>query len=93
MRLGGCFVIKFVYQLMLINAQFQGGRALNHRLVERCVESLCQKGCRAVWTDIDALEAGETLPEAAELSPAEIQAVVAELKAVMAVYEGTCAAN
>ena len=65
---------------------------MNHRLVEQCVEKLCLKGCRAVWSDIDALEAGERLPEADGLSPAEVKLVVAELKAVMSVYQGTCAA-
>lgn len=66
---------------------------MNHRLVERCVEKLCQKGCRAVWSDIDALEAGESLPETVALSASEVDAVIQELKAVMSVYEGTCAAN
>jgi hypothetical protein len=63
---------------------------LDHRLVEKCVERLCQKGCQAVWADIDALEAGEQLSETRNLGPAEIAAVLAELKAVMAVYKGTC---
>lgn len=64
---------------------------MNHRLVEQCVEKLCHKGCRAVWSDIDTLESGKTLPEAEGLSKAEVDAVVAELRSVMAVYEGTCA--
>ena len=66
---------------------------MNHRLVELCVEKVCHKGCRAVWSDIDALEAGRKLPEVHGLTPLEIQAVVHELKAVMAVYEGSCAAG
>lgn len=64
---------------------------MDHRLVEQCVETLCRKGCRAVWTDIDALEAGESLPEVKGLSESEVRAVVGELKAVMAVYQGSCA--
>jgi len=68
------------------------GAALNHRLVEQCVENLCDKGCRAVWSNIDALEAGKTLPESKGLSKAEVDAVIVELKSVMAVYQGTCAA-
>jgi len=63
---------------------------LDHRLVEQCVERLCRKGCRAVWADIDALEAGKSLPEVRGLSRSEIRAVVGELKDVMAVYEGNC---
>ena len=68
------------------------GCALNHRLVEKSVERLCDKGCRAVWSDIDTLEAGKPLPEVEGLSPIEVDAVLTELKAVMAVYQGTCAA-
>lgn len=66
---------------------------LNPRLVELAVENLCHKGCRAVWDDIAALEAGKRLPEVENLSSDEIRAVVCELKAVMAVYEGTCVAG
>lgn len=66
---------------------------MNQQRVEKCVEKLCHKGCRAVWGDIDALEAGTSLPETKGLNRAEIQAVIKELKAVMAVYEGTCAAT
>ncbi len=65
---------------------------MNHRLVEQCVEKMCHKGCRAVWSDIDALEAGKRLAEVEGLSKAEVHAVIAELKSIMAVYQGTCAA-
>ena len=57
------------------------------------MENLCRKGCRAVWSDIDALESGRTLPEVNGLSSHEVRAVISELRAVMAVYEGTCAAT
>ena len=63
---------------------------MNQRRVERCVENLCQKGCRAVWADIDALESGRRPPELDGLSSTELRAVLTELKQVMAVYEGTC---
>jgi hypothetical protein len=53
---------------------------------------MCHKGCRAVWSDIDALEAGKRLAEVEGLSKAEVYAVIAELKSIMAVYQGTCAA-
>jgi hypothetical protein len=66
---------------------------LNQRRVEICVERLCHKGCRAVWSEIAALEAGERLPETRDLSEREVREVIRELKAVMAVYEGTCAAG
>lgn len=58
--------------------------------VENCVEALCQKGCRNVWGDIEALESGNYPPEAEGLTTAEICAVIHELKAVMSVYKGTC---
>jgi hypothetical protein len=54
---------------------------------------LCHKGCRAVWSDIDALEAGESLPETAGLDEAERAAVVVELKSIMSVYQGSCVAG
>ena len=63
---------------------------MDQHLVEKCVEAVCRKGCRAVWSDIDALEAGKALPEVQGLSRAEVRAVVRELKAVMSVYEGSC---
>lgn len=58
--------------------------------VQECVEALCQKGCKAVWSDIARLEAGHSVPEAAALSAAERDRVLCELKDVMAVYSGSC---
>ena len=63
---------------------------MNHGLVEQCVEKLCRKGCKAVWSDIDRLESGHFVPEVKGLSDPEVEAVVRELKSVMAVYEGRC---
>jgi hypothetical protein len=65
---------------------------LDHRLVEQAVEKLCGKGCRSVWADIDALEAGQRLPEVEGLSREEVALVIEELKSIMSVYEGGCAA-
>jgi hypothetical protein len=58
--------------------------------VERSIEALCNKGCRSVWEDINALEQGHALQETRGLNGAEIAQVVAELRQVMAVYEGKC---
>jgi len=58
--------------------------------VDSCVEALCQKGCRNVWGDIEALESGRQLPESKGLTEDEIQAVILELKSIMSVYEGSC---
>jgi hypothetical protein len=64
---------------------------MNKRLVDHCVETLCDKGCKAVWLDIHRLEAGENLPETVCLDDRERRAVLDELKAVMTVYsDGSC---
>jgi hypothetical protein len=59
---------------------------MNRQRVDHCVELLCDRGCRAVWRDIQCLEAGKILPETAALSEEERRAVLQELKSVMAVY-------
>lgn len=58
----------------------------------RCIEILCQKGCKEVSLVILALEREEPLEELRDLSQSERQAVLAELKSIMAVYQegGTC---
>jgi len=61
-----------------------------NRQVEHAVELLCHRGCRAVWAVIRALEHGDTLPETADLSAAEVSAVVSELKTIMSVYADNC---
>lgn len=46
-----------------------------------------------LWTDIEALESGVTLPEVELFSAAERKRVLLELKEIMAVYgnSGSCA--
>lgn len=58
----------------------------------RCIEILCQKGCKEVSLVILALERGEPMEELRDLNESERQAVLAELKSIMAVYQegGTC---
>lgn len=80
----------FAYTIILMQLSETGCATLNHRLVEQCVETLCRKGCRAVWACIDTLEAGRSLPEMRGLSDTEVGAVLRELRSVMAVYEGSC---
>ena len=65
---------------------------MDQRSVEQSVEKLCGKGCRSVWADIEALEAGQRLPEVEGLSREEVTLVIEELKSIMSVYEGSCAA-
>lgn len=58
--------------------------------VERCVEALCQDGCRKVTDYIGLLKTGVVFREVAMLSTAERQAVLEELESVMSVYNGPC---
>ena len=60
--------------------------------LEARLEALCEKGCRRVWRDIDALERGEDLAETRGLSPEERRWLLREIKQVMAVYSGRCSA-
>ena len=59
---------------------------IDRQRVDHCVEILCDRGCRAVWADIERLEAGMSLPETTELTEDERRAVLQELKSVMSVY-------
>jgi len=63
-----------------------------YRLESR-LEALCEKGCRRVWQDIDALERGEDLPETRGLGAEERRLLLRELKQVMAVYADRCSAS
>lgn len=58
--------------------------------VERCVEALCQAGCRRVTEYIGLLKAGAEFQEVAMLSAAERRAVLDELESIMSVYDGGC---
>ena len=60
------------------------------RRIEDCIEAVCNKGCRAVWADIRALEQGKKLAETAGLAPEEARVVLRELKQIMAPYTGRC---
>jgi hypothetical protein len=60
-----------------------------YRLESR-LEAMCEKGCRQVWQDIEALARGEDLPETAGLSPEERRWLLRELKQIMAVYSDRC---
>lgn len=66
---------------------------LNRKRIEACVESLCHKGCKAVWGCIATLESGSELPETRSLTRSERAAVLDELKSIMSVYAGTCSAS
>lgn len=60
--------------------------------LEARLESLCEKGCRHVWKDIEALEQGRELDETRDLSETERRWLLAELKQIMAVYGDRCSA-
>ena len=63
---------------------------MNSKRVEQCVELMCDKGCKALWSDIAALEEGDVVQETSALSVSERAQVLHELKTIMAVYEGSC---
>lgn len=58
--------------------------------INRCIETLCQKGCSEVTRLIGVLERAEALAETAGLDEAERAEVLRELKAIMAVYDRPC---
>jgi hypothetical protein len=58
--------------------------------VDHVVEVLCQKGCKALWVDIDRMERGQILPELKELDVQQQARVLIEIKSIMAVYKGNC---
>ena len=58
--------------------------------IEKCVESLCQNGCTAVYATISALEKDLHSVPLNGLAVSERQHVLEELKAIMAVYENPC---
>jgi hypothetical protein len=61
--------------------------------LEARLEALCEKGCRHVWRDIDALERGDDLTETRDLTAEERRWLLRELKQVMAVYADRCSAG
>lgn len=65
----------------------------NKYRLEARLEALCEKGCRQVRQDIDALERGEDLPETRDLGGEERGWLLRELKQVMAVYADRCSAH
>jgi len=58
--------------------------------VEYCVETICNKGCRAVREVIATLERGEVVAELREVPEPLRQEVLRELKSIMAVYGDSC---
>lgn len=58
--------------------------------VEECVESICNKGCQAVRSDIETLERCRALPETVGFSEEETRRLLRELKAIMSVYGDAC---
>ncbi len=63
---------------------------MDKKRIEDCVERLCQKGCKALWTDIERMDRGQVLPELSGLDANERAEVLKEIKSLMAVYKGSC---
>jgi len=60
------------------------------RRVERCVERLCQQGCRKVTEVIAELRVGRAVPGMEEMNAADRSRVLHELVSIMSVYRGSC---
>lgn len=58
--------------------------------IDQLVETLCEQGCRAVLVHIEALQAGQTQQEFADLSTTQRELLLHELQAIMAVYNNHC---
>jgi len=54
------------------------------------VETLCKKGCQALWADIDLMEQGRILPELQALDAQQRKRVLGEIKSIMAIYKNSC---
>ncbi len=65
-------------------------RAMKSNLVDQAVETLCLKGCKALWADLEQMEEGRVLPELEALDARQQQQVFKEIKSIMAVYKGSC---
>lgn len=64
---------------------------MDRNKIDACLEVVANKGCKAIWNDMKALDSGKTIREIQSLSQAEKEAFVKELKEIMWVYEGrTC---
>jgi len=55
--------------------------------LQQVIDTLCNDGCKAVSSYIQAMEAGEYPACMQSLNGAEKQKILAELKSIMAVYD------
>ncbi|MFP5504973.1 MAG: hypothetical protein ACLGH6_02130 [Gammaproteobacteria bacterium] len=58
--------------------------------VDRCIDTLCGHGCRAVRDYIDALRAGADAADWSDLDANERALLCRELESIMAVYGDKC---
>lgn len=58
--------------------------------IDKHVEILCEQGCRAVLDYIEALQAGQSRPEFADLDAPERELLRRELQAIMSIYNNRC---
>jgi len=63
---------------------------MHSKIVNECVEALCQRGCGEVTNIIRRLQAGEPVVGTEHLQPRELGAVLHELESIMSVYEDSC---
>ena len=59
-------------------------------LLDGCIETLCQDGCRQVNRYIGMLQSGRPLPGFEHLTADECREVLRELESIMSAYGGSC---
>ena len=57
----------------------------NH--INQRIEAMCQHGCQAVRSYIQAMESGLSLTQLEDITPQQRIQILDELKAIMAVYD------
>jgi len=54
--------------------------------LDAVIETICARGCKAVYQVMAQLQAGQTVPELAHLPRCDCNRVLVELDSIMAVY-------
>jgi hypothetical protein len=63
------------------------------RRVDRCVEFLCQQGCRKVTEVIGELRRGRVVPGMEGMNATDRSRVLQELVSIMSIYQGSCSSK
>ena len=63
---------------------------MRYHNIDDCIEAICNKGCRAVRSDIRLLQHGGCTPELEGFGEVDRQLVLKELQTIMEVYGDSC---